>query len=737
MCGILLLLRLAGAKNIKIDATGEFSDPLIPYLHNPYGVKPSQPHQSFWDSPITISPKMISADAIIQNMALRGPDLMQALCLELCPVTGSTLKRVLLGDGTTRLDRETMQVALDEFQLESMTPTIKAILVSSVLSLRPQSDGSASPQPVELNNGWLMYNGEVYSHEQWDGKGPDTPRIAELVLQSEGSTQELGRRTSTCVGEFAWITLQYLKTEHQDGWSVNWAKDPIGRRSLLLGKLENCQGIVLGSVNMLGFQHLHQASLENESSSVSKLPSMHQAILNPVEEQVKSSLQKLTKAEKVALHSKKTVNTATGPSEKQHAEELEESLEEKYLANYSTAKNSLLIEVPCNHLYSIRIEPALKVLQVEAVVVDKEYQTLLTDYGFSTAAPDLQPEARTALIAATKEQIKKALETSLGRIFDSLSPVTSSGVAAIILFSGGLDSTLITHLCQKRITAEDLLILKSVAFNPQAADKLTARRSYQQLAGIHGLHSPTLVEVCPEPTLAKDSEQKIFEMTYPQTSHLDVNIGRVLREAAGGAGTVWRPHASSSANEVGPLEAIPVQEWTGADLTANQAASRCRLVLCGQGADELFGGYRRYKQAFARGGATELKKEMRFDLGRLWVRNLGRDDRAIGSTSKEARFPFLDLELVKTLLRLEHPEILVGFGTKDAKIGEKVSLEVSEPQEKQLLRSLATDLGLTLAASFAKKAMQFGTGAAKVSNIAKFGSNRAAKGAAKYSLEQS
>lgn len=44
-----------------------------------------------------------------------------------------------------------------------------------------------------------------------------------------------------------------------------------------------------------------------------------------------------------------------------------------------------------------------------------------------------------------------------------------------------------------------------------------------------------------------------------------------------------------------------------------------------------------------------MNAEMSMDLDRLWHRNMGRDDRAISDNGKEARFPFLDVNLMKYL----------------------------------------------------------------------------------------
>ena len=62
--------------------------------------------------------------------------------------------------------------------------------------------------------------------------------------------------------------------------------------------------------------------------------------------------------------------------------------------------------------------------------------------------------------------------------------------------------------------------------------------------------------------------------------------------------------------------------------------TKSRIIMTGLGADEIFSGYSRYRIACKRAGLEELEREMIFDMERLWIRNLGRDDRAIGSMAK-------------------------------------------------------------------------------------------------------
>jgi asparagine synthetase B (glutamine-hydrolysing) len=105
---------------------------------------------------------------------------------------------------------------------------------------------------------------------------------------------------------------------------------------------------------------------------------------------------------------------------------------------------------------------------------------------------------------------------------------------------------------------------------------------------------------------------------------------------------------------------------------------------------------------------------MIFDMERLWIRNLGRDDRAITRLSKEVRYPFLYMPLWMFLRTVPVQMLTEGMG------------------EKMLLRSIAKDFGLEKSSQFKKRAIQFGTRLAKLSNVKCFGSNRKAKGNYEY-----
>ena len=83
------------------------------------------------------------------------------------------------------------------------------------------------------------------------------------------------------------------------------------------------------------------------------------------------------------------------------------------------------------------------------------------------------------------------------------------------------------------------------------------------------------------------------------------------------------------------------------------------------------------------------------------TRNLGRDDRVISSHGKEVRYPFLSLEVVAFLARIRvdckfDPRLDPGLG------------------DKMLLRLATRRLGLVEASSRKKRAMQFGSRAARM-----------------------
>ena len=129
------------------------------------------------------------------------------------------------------------------------------------------------------------------------------------------------------------------------------------------------------------------------------------------------------------------------------------------------------------------------------------------------------------------------------------------------------------------------------------------------------------------------------------------------------------------------------------------------------------------RQAFKRGGLEELEREVGVDVARIATRNLGRDDRVTAAWAREARYPFLDEDVVRCI-RTE--------------LGASVADLALPPGHgcKRALRSLALSLDLPRTATLVKRAIQFGTRIAPFSNRLAFGAARRGDGSASFDVSK-
>ena len=112
------------------------------------------------------------------------------------------------------------------------------------------------------------------------------------------------------------------------------------------------------------------------------------------------------------------------------------------------------------------------------------------------------------------------------------------------------------------------------------------------------------------------------------------------------------------------------------------------LVVCGQGADELFGGYRKYREIPPR----EAEMLMARDLEELIAMEIPYYHKMAEIMGKKVAFPFLDEQLLAYALCLPVEELM------------------NENEGKLALREAAREIGLPEAiAGRPKKAVQYGT----------------------------
>src|ERR687892_2101238 len=172
-----------------------------------------------------------------------------------------------------------------------------------------------------------------------------------------------------------------------------------------------------------------------------------------------------------------------------------------------------------------------------------------------------------------------------------------------IIFSGGIDSVLIAYLAAKMVP-EVICYTGGVT---GSSDIIYAR----QIADKLGLN----LKVC-------ELSQEGMERLIPEVMNVieDSNAGQV---------------------EV----ALPV--YCAVKLAHEDGI---KVMLTGQGADELFGGYSWYAKIVEKEGYKMLRRRMIEDLLLLYKETLEREDKITMAHSIELREPFLDPEVIKVAL---------------------------------------------------------------------------------------
>ncbi|KAK4103437.1 hypothetical protein N658DRAFT_505137 [Parathielavia hyrcaniae] len=302
-------------------------------------------------------------------------------------------------------------------------------------------------------------------------------------------------------------------------------------------------------------------------------------------------------------------------------------------------------------------------------------------------------------VARLKEQLLESLRLRALNVPMPPGAVVGNDTRVAVLFSGGLDCTVLAGLCYEVITLDQGVDLLNVAFeNPRVVaqlqkensdlpdfyeacpDRITGRRSFAELQRVCPGRAFRFVAVNVPYTETQAHRQQVISLIHPHNTEMDLSIAYALYFAARSQGFCTRS---------------PESVYT----------SPARVLLSGLGADELFGGYSRHPSAFQHRGYAGLVDELLLDVGRLGKRNLGRDDRVMAHWGKEVRFPFLDERLVRWAI--------------DTPAWEKCDFENGEELTgveagKRILRLLALELGMETVAKEKKRAIQFGSRTAKM-----------------------
>jgi asparagine synthase (glutamine-hydrolysing) len=217
-----------------------------------------------------------------------------------------------------------------------------------------------------------------------------------------------------------------------------------------------------------------------------------------------------------------------------------------------------------------------------------------------------------------------------------------------IIFSGGIDSVLVAYLASKMVPE----VICYTCGVEGSTDLEFARQVAQKL----GL-----------PLKANELSQARIEQLIPE-------IMRVIEDSNAGQVEV----------------ALPV--YGAVELAKKDGI---RMMLTGQGADELFGGYSWYANVAKREGYRKLRARMAEDLSLLYKETLEREDKITMAHSVELREPFLDMDVVRTSMAIDL----------------RLNVRPDDKFGKRVHRKLAEALGIPKEIAFrVKEAAQHGSG---------------------------
>ncbi|KAJ6014670.1 hypothetical protein N7540_009261 [Penicillium herquei] len=333
------------------------------------------------------------------------------------------------------------------------------------------------------------------------------------------------------------------------------------------------------------------------------------------------------------------------------------------------------------------------------------------------SVPSEQPPAltlETPFVLDLESKLRESLELRIDDVPEPPGYIRGKSAKVAVLFSGGLDCTLLARLSHDILPIDEPIDLLNVAFeNPRVAaaasankssspqpvsiyeacpDRMTGRSAYNELQKICPGRNWRFVaiDIPYQETLAhRDIVKRLMR---PHNTEMDLSIACALYFASRGQGTISINDSTTSSTD---------QPFT----------TSARVLLSGLGADELFAGYGRHGVAFNRNGFEGLVSEINLDVSRLGQRNLGRDDRVLSHWGRETRFPFLDEEFVAWVLQAPVWG-KCGFGL--AAVQDSNETITGIDAEKMALRLVALRLGLSSVAREKKRAIQFGARTAKM-----------------------
>nr|NP_001344043.2 asparagine synthetase domain-containing protein 1 [Canis lupus familiaris] len=573
-------------------------------------------------------------------------------------------------------------------QLVKSSVGYQCLFSGHVLHLR----GVLTAQPVEDERGDVfLWNGEVFSGIKFEAGENDTQIMFNYLSSCKNESDILSLFSEV---QGPWSFIYYQASSHH----LWFGRDFFGRRSLLwhfsdLGRsfcLSSVGAQISGEVNQwqeVPASGIFRIDLKSTSISKSLVLKLYPWKSIPGENVIKECVHSLIQI---------SANLPTFVSVVANEAKL-------YLKKPVVPLNTMMPQAPL----------AIPCINIAGVLPTREtLQRLLTDGRMKEVVQQfidvLSVSVKRRVLCLPRDE--KLTPSEALKACDRKANVA-------ILFSGGIDSMVIAALADHHVPLDEPIDLLNVAFRTKektvltgfnkkrkkqkshceipseesskndddspdkqfcVPDRVTGRVGLKELQAANPARIWNFVEI-------NVSLEELQELRRTQICHLVQPLDTVLDDSIGCA--VW-----FASRGVG---------WLVTQDGVRSYQSAAKVVLTGIGADEQLAGYSRHRVRFQTHGMEGLNEEIEMELGRISSRNLGRDDRVIGDHGKEARFPFLDENVVSFLNSL--PVWKKADLTLPRGIGEKL-----------ILRLAAVELGLTTCALLPKRAMQFGSRIAKM-----------------------
>ncbi|XP_050362344.1 asparagine synthetase domain-containing protein CG17486 isoform X2 [Nymphalis io] len=488
--------------------------------------------------------------------------------------------------------------------------------------------GSApTKQPIENDIGILLFNGDIFYHNWSNDPSLSDTQILLDKLSNCSSSEEIISTIKSFKGPFSLI---YFNKQTQ---ILYFSRDRIGRNSLLFHKADG--SYIISSV--LGIKY---PCIEIAAAYIYEL-NLHKNMLNLYSWETS-----------VQVFSTYQVNDWLKLAQKQQSlldEELIVDLEDTFDLNDEDDIIKVIEEITHNEKNKLFI--------LEKLLLNDTILKTVTD-----------------ISALLEKSVKVRIDTQPNKCKNCIkSEMSCLHCTTGILFSGGLDCTILSLIADKYVPKDQPIDLINVAFETKnndsydVPDRITGRQSFDELKRICSSRMWIFREVnVPKEKLEKYQASIIGDLVYPRRTILDESLGSAL----------WFAALGDDELDVSP----------------------CRILLLGSGADELFGGYMRHRQSLKRRGWLGLSQELLKDWKRISFRNLARDNRVICDHGRQPRMPYLDEDLVNYVLKLKPWLKCFPSDNLECGLGDKL-----------MLRLISLHLGLKNSVTLPKRALQFGS----------------------------